>query len=154
MAWSLHRILPNSFKSENFLTYHYKYLKCESTADGVSFEWFIVPSFVWSHPQTRKLQLDCKSTLLSLRVNCLSYFYSWGTMLLFLCFVTSWAVVVTSVQGIAFSRKKDVVWKFQCVVLFFVKLLFNLDVWLCTISAHFYCAACTLFQFQWNEYCY
>ena len=44
--------------------------------------------------------------------------------LLILCFLTSWAVAVTSVQGNAFSRKKDAVWKFQCVVLFFVKFLF------------------------------
>ena len=44
--------------------------------------------------------------------------------LLILCFLTSWAVAVTSVQGNAFSRKKDAVWKFQCVVLFFVKLFF------------------------------
>ena len=44
--------------------------------------------------------------------------------LLILCFLimTSWAVAVTSVQGNAFSRKKDAVSKFQYVVLFFVKL--------------------------------
>ena len=86
LAWSRHRILPNSFKSENFLTYHYKYLECENTAEGLSVEW-LVPSFEWSHPQTRKLQLDRKSSLLSLRVKCLSCFYSWGTTLSFLFFV-------------------------------------------------------------------
>ena len=50
---------------------------------------------------------------------------SWGTMLLILCFLTSWAVAVTSVLETAFSRKKDayVVWRFQCVVLFFVTML-------------------------------
>ena len=42
--------------------------------------------------------------------------------LLILCFLTSWAAAVTSVQGNAFSRKKDAVSKFQYVVLFFVKL--------------------------------
>lgn len=114
-----HRILQNSFKSANFL-------------EGVSFEW-LVPSFEWSHPQTRKWQIDRKSSLLSLGLNGLSCFYSWGTTLRILCFVTSWTVVVTSVQRTAFSRKKDVVWKFQRVFLFFVKPLFNLGLVLVSI---------------------